>query len=203
MSRHQEAARSRLSRHRTCSQARCSTWKCPRYTSASSRRPSARLHLRRTGDEDRVGVRDRYWLVGIRRGHRGPARERVRGRAAVLWNTHGFSYSVDWDRMQQVNEKTGSRRGIRRSAAGAPSPDESSSSDDEEAAKKRKSDKKKEKKEKKHKKEKKAQEELPRRGRRGRQPLPDVQRRAPSCARLAAPPRTTRATSRSRGSGRC
>ena len=46
-------------------------------------------------------------------------------RAAVSWNTHGFSYSVDWDRMQQVNEKTGSRRGIRRSAAGALSPDES------------------------------------------------------------------------------
>ena len=37
-------------------------------------------------------------------------------RAAVSWNTHGFSYSVDWDRMQQVNEKTGRRRGIRRSA---------------------------------------------------------------------------------------
>ena len=36
-------------------------------------------------------------------------------RAAVSWNTHGFSYSVDWDRMQQVNEKTGRRRGIRRS----------------------------------------------------------------------------------------
>ena len=37
-------------------------------------------------------------------------------RAAISWNTHGFSYSVDWDRMQQVNEKTGRRRGIRRSA---------------------------------------------------------------------------------------
>ena len=46
-------------------------------------------------------------------------------RAAVSWDHRGFSYSIDWGRMQQVNEKTGSRRGIRRSAAGALSPDES------------------------------------------------------------------------------
>ena len=41
-------------------------------------------------------------------------------RAAVSWDAHGFTYSVDWGTVQQVNGKTGRRRAIRRSVAGAP-----------------------------------------------------------------------------------
>ena len=35
-------------------------------------------------------------------------------RAAVSWDAQGFTYSVDWDTMQQVNKTTRKRRAIRR-----------------------------------------------------------------------------------------
>ena len=52
-------------------------------------------------------------IAGLLEGAVGP-------RAAVSWDAHGFSYSVDWGTVQQVNGKTGRRRAIRRSVAGAP-----------------------------------------------------------------------------------